>query len=407
MTSDALTPVVREEWGRLVALLLARYGRVDLVEDALGDAVEAAARSWPGDGVPGNPAGWLFTAARRRMIDRLRAEATATRHQSELIRSADEAELGVPDMGEVTDDLLRLVLMCAHPALAPEAASALSLRLVLGVPTAEVARLFLVSEPTMAARITRAKRRIAGAGIPFAIPDAAVLPDRLDTVAQVAYLAFTAGYAPGSGPDLLRPKTSGEAIRLTRVTLGLCPNEPVLVALLALMLFQHSRRDARATNGRLVLLGDQDRSLWHHEEISEARSLLGTPTLAGPITRQAASYTLQARIAAEHALAPTAEQTRWERIVELYDLLLAVAPTPGARLARAVAVAENLGPAAGLAALEDAELPQSHRTSAVRAELLARAGDSTAARAAYDQAIAATSNDVERAHLVSRRDSLG
>ena len=307
----------------------------------------------------------------------------------------------------VEDDLLRLVLMCRHPALAPEAASALSLRLVLGVPTADIARLFLLNETTMAARITRAKKRIVGAGIPFGVPDASALPDRLDTVAHTAYLAFTAGYSPGSGPDLLRADLAGEAVRLGRTVLGLRPDEPVLVALLALMLFQHSRRDARVVDGRLVLLADQDRRQWHDEEIDEARRLLDHPSLREPISAQAAAYALQARIAAEHALAVTPEETRWHRIVGLYDLLLELTPTPAARLARAVAVGEDRGPVAGLAALEGVEIPASHRPAAVRAELLSRAGDVDAARAAYDQAIAACRNDVERTFLLGRRAELG
>jgi RNA polymerase sigma-70 factor (ECF subfamily) len=259
----------------------------------------------------------------------------------------------------------------------------------------------------MAARITRAKKRIVGAGIPFAVPDAGALPDRLDTVAQTAYLAFTAGYSPGSGPDLLRADLAGEAVRLARTVLGLRPDEPVLLGLLALVLLQHSRRDARVVDGQLVLLADQDRRRWHVGEVEEAVRLLAHPALRGPVTVQAASYTLQARIAAEHALSPSAEETRWDRIVGLYDVLLGVAPTPSARLARAVAVAEDRGPAAGLAALEGVEVPQSHRPAAVRAELLARAGDTVAARAAYDQAIAACGNEVERAHLEARRQSLG
>ena len=261
-------------------------------------------------------------------------------------------------------------------------------------------------EPTMAARITRAKKRIVGAGIPFAVPDASVLPGRLDTVAQTAYLAFTAGYAPGNGPDLLRADLSGEAIRLARVVLGLRPDEPALVALLALMLLQHSRRDARARDGRLVLLADQDRTRWHHDEVAEATRLLAAPCLTGPLTPLAASYVVQARIAAEHATAPSAADTRWDRVVGLYDLLLQVAPSPSARLARAVAIAEHLGPAAGLDALEGLEIPDSHRPAAVRAELLSRAGDADAARAAYDQAIAACRNAVEREFLVGQRAAL-
>ena len=200
---------MRQEWGRLVALLLSQFRRLDLVEDALGDAVEAASRTWPVDGTPDNPAGWLMTAARRRVLDRLRTEGVAQRKLPMLLTDAEHRQEGARTMADsgshVEDDVLRLVLMCAHPALAPEAAGALSLRLVLGVPTADIARLFLVPEPTMAARITRAKKRIVGAGIPFAVPDAAVLPDRLDIVAQTAYLAFTAGYAPGTGPTCCVP----------------------------------------------------------------------------------------------------------------------------------------------------------------------------------------------------------
>ncbi len=405
-----LEQVVREEWGRLRARLLARYRRLDLVEDALADAVEAASRTWPTDGVPANPAGWLMTAAGRRVVDRLRTEAVVRRTEPLLVLDATHRQSGSRTMadtgGLVEDDLLRLVLMCAHPALAPEAAAALSLRLVLGVPTPDIARLFLVSESTMAARITRAKKRIVGAGIPFAVPDASVLPDRLDTLAQTAYLAFTAGYSPGPGPDLLRADLAGEAVRLVRVARGLRPEEPVLVALLALSLLQHSRRDARLREGRLVLLADQDRGRWHRDEIDEALGLLAHPALAGPMGPIAASYALQARIAAEHARAEDAGRTRWDRIVATYDLLLQVAPSPSARLARAVAVAEDLGSAAGLAALEGLEIPGSHRPAAVRAELLRRDGQIDAARAAYDQAIAACGNDVERAFLVEQRAGL-
>ena len=408
--SDVLATTVREEWGRLTALLLARYRRLDLVEDALGDAVEAAARTWPVDGVPDKPAAWLHTAASRRVIDRLRTEATAQRVQPLLVMEATRVGGGqvMADPGAlVEDDLLRLVLMCAHPSLATDSASALSLRLVLGVPTPDIARLFLVPEATMAARLTRAKKKIVGAGVPFGVPDASVLPDRLDSVARVAYLAFTAGYSPGTGADLLRAPLSGEAIRLARSVLAMRPDEPVLVALLALMLFQHSRRDARVRDGRLVLLPDQDRERWHHHEIAEAQALLGSAALRGPITVQTAAYTIQARIAAEHALPTSTATTRWEHVVGLHDLLLTVAPTPSSRLARAVAVAEAQGPAAGLAALEGVEIPTTHRVAAVRAELLARSGDVDAARAACDQAIAGCRNDVEIAHLRERRQSLG
>lgn len=406
-----LERVVREEWGRLTAMLLAQHRRIDLVEDALADAVEAAARTWDRDGTPANPAAWLHTAARRRILDRLRAEAMHLRKIPLLVTDAEHRPPvgAMADPGDVVeDDLLRLVLMCAHPALAPEAASALALRLVVGVGTADIARLFLVPESTMAARLTRAKKKVVAAGIPFAVPDTADLPSRLDTVAQVAYLGFTAGYAPGSGPDLLRADLAGAAISLARVTLSLRPSEPVLVALLALMLLQHSRRDARIDKAsQLVLLRDQDRSLWHHSEIAQAIQLVNSPTLQGPMTPQAASYAIQATIAAEHALAPTSAETNWPASVASYDLLLRVGPSPATRLARAVAIAEAEGPEAGLRAMADVTMLGSHRPDAVRAELLARCGDHHAARAAYDVALTLCHNATERAHLEQRRRALG
>jgi predicted RNA polymerase sigma factor len=408
----ALEAVVRGEWGRLTSLLLAQFRRLDLVEDALGDAVEAAARRWPDDGVPDNPPAWLLTAARRRVVDRLRAESMAQRKVPLLVTDAERREDGARTMADpgdlVEDDLLRLVLMCTHPALATESACALALRLVLGVSTHDIGRLFLVTEPTMAARITRAKKKVVTAGIPFAVPAPGDLPERLETVAQTAYLAFTAGYAPGSGPDLLRAELAGEAIRLVRVVLALRPGEPVLVALLALMLLQHSRRDARVgPDGRLVLLDDQDRGRWRRDEIEEALLLLSEPALAGPVSPVAAAYVVQARIAAEHATAAEPDETRWDRIVDHYDLLLELTPSPSARLARAVAVAQAEGPGAGLAALDGIEIVGSHRVDAVRAELLVRAGRVEEARAAYDAAIAACRNEAERAHLVERRDQSG
>lgn len=408
---EALARVVREEWGRLVALLLARFRRLDLVEDALGDAVEAAARTWPVQGVPDNPAAWLNTTASRRMLDRLRAEAMRQRRAPLLVTEADAAQgrdgaMADPG-GLVEDDVLRLVLMCTHPALAPEAASALTLRLVLGVSTYDIARLFLVPEPTMAARITRAKKRIVAAGIPFAVPGVDMLPDRLDTVAQTAYLAFTAGYAPGSGPDLLRADLVGESVRLVRVVLALRPGAPVLVALLALMLLQHSRRDARVgQDGELVLLADQDRTRWHRAEIDEALALLRSLGPVRTVSLQAAAYVVQARIAAEHATAPTGQATRWDRIVQHYDVLLEVMPSPAARVARAVAVAEARSPEAGLLALEDLEVPGSHRLAAVRAELLSRAGRTQEARTAYQEAIGLCRNEKELEHLRERLDAL-
>ncbi len=411
VTSDeALAEVVREEWGRLTSLLLAQFRRLDLVEDALGDAVEAAARTWPRDGTPDRPAAWLMTTARRRVLDRLRAEAVAQRRVPLLLVDAREgggAPMADPG-GLVEDERLRLVLMCCHPALSAEVASALALRLVVGVTTADIARLFLVPEPTMAARLTRGKRKIVTAGIPYAVPDAADLPGRLDTVAQTAYLAFTAGYAPGSGPDLVRAGLAGEAVRLVRVTLAQCPDEPVLLALLALLLLQHSRRDARVDSaGRLVLLPDQDRSRWHRDEVAEALGVLGRMP-PHPTSALAESYRLQALVAVEHATAATASDTRWDVICARYAQLVALNPAPSVRLAAAVALAERDGPHAGLAALADLDeaMPHSHRLPSVRGELLARAGEDAAAVEALDVAIARCGNDVERDHLTRRRAEL-
>jgi predicted RNA polymerase sigma factor len=401
----AVEDVWRDEWGRLLALLVARYRRLDLAEDGLADAFEAAARTWPIDGVPANPAAWLLVAARRRITDRLRAEAVANRKLPLLAVEAgvaEEAQRSMADPGEgggVADERLRLVLLCAHPALPPEAAAALTLRLVLGVPTDDLARLFLVRTSTMAARLTRARKRLAGAS--FAVPSGSELADRVRVVSDVAYLAFTAGYAPGSGPDVLRADVAGEAIRLVRVLRDLLPEPDTEVdALLALMLLQHSRRDARVESGRLVLLPDQDRSRWHADEIAEAVTLLTPLTDAAP-----APYLLQALVAAEHAIALTADETDWSRIVARYDELLGLGDSPVVRLNRAVAVGEADGPLAGLAALDgltSEELP-GHRLPAARAELLARAGRTDEARTAYDEAVERCANEAERAHLEERR----
>ena len=401
--------VWREEWGRLLALLVARYRRLDLAEDGLADAFEAAARTWPGDGVPTNPGAWLLVAARRRITDRLRAEAVANRKLPLLAVESDlaeEAQRTMADPGErggVADERLRLVLLCAHPSLPREAAAALTLRLVLGVSTEDLARLFLVRTSTMAARLTRARKRLAGRA--FEVPAGPELAERVRVVSDVAYLSFTAGYAPGSGPDVLRADVAGEAIRLVRVLREVLPEpDPEVDALLALMLLQHSRRDARVDEGRLVLLPDQDRSRWHVGEIAEAVELL-TPHTHAP----AAPYLLQALVAAEHAIAPRPEDTDWSRIVARYDELLALGDSPVVRLNRAVAVGEADGPQAGLAALAGLspdDLP-GHRLPATRAELLARAGRPDDARAAYDEAIAKCANEAELTHLEERRATLG
>lgn len=449
--TDPVETAFRDQWGRILALLVARYQRLDLAEDGLADAFEAATRTWADDGAPANPAAWLLTAARRRILDRLRAEAVAARKEPLIVveeslrHQALEVAL-LPDdrpasggavhpgdptgVGHLRDERLRLVLLCAHPALAPEAAAALSLRLVLGVPTAEIARLFLVPEATMAARLTRAKRRLAAVGAPFALPGPDRLGARVAVVASVAYLAFTAGYAPGTGDEVVRASLAEPAIRLVRVVRSLLPERPVLDALLALMLLQHARRLARVSvDGGLVLLPDQDRSLWRHDEIAEGLAVLKPlleqeselwPAGAGPVresesagtvvpdpaeARLAREYFLQALVAAEHAAAPTADTTPWDRIASHYAALEELTGSPVVRLNRAVAVAEVDGPAAALALLDglDERLPRSHRLPAARAELLVRADRTAAALAEYDRALALCGNDRERAHLEHRR----
>jgi len=409
---DALLGVVwRDEWGRLLALLVAQYRRLDLAEDGLGDAFESAARTWPRDGVPTNAAAWLLTAARRRVIDRLRTEAVAARTLPALAVEADlqeRAERTMADAGEVpVDERLRLVLLCAHPSLPPEHAAALTLRLVLGVSTEDIARLFLVSTPTMAARLTRARKRLAGAA--FEVPSGPALVDRVGAVAAIARLAFTAGYAPGSGAEVLRADVAGEAIRLVRVlrtTLkesgATVPDElsRELDALLALMLLQHARRDARVRydgdRPRLVLLPDQDRSRWRADEIAEALALLDPHVLA-----PGSPYLLEALVAAEHAVATGPAATDWARIAARYAELEELTRSPVVRLNRAVAVAEADGPLAGLALLDGLDLP-GHRLPAVRGELLRRAGREPEARAALARALELCGNDAERAHLEER-----
>ncbi|SDK36768.1 RNA polymerase sigma-70 factor, ECF subfamily [Nocardioides sp. YR527] len=405
-----LETLLREEWGRLLALLVAQFRRLDLAEDGLADAFEAAARRWPVDGEPDNGPAWLLTSARRRIVDRMRSEEVLARKMPLLVVDAGLTQEALQVMATVpagaggetiTDERLRLVLLCAHPTLSREAAAALTLRLVLGVSTEDIGRLFLQSKATMAARLTRARKRLAGAR--FEVPtDLDDLADRVGIVAEVAYLAFTAGYAPGTGPDVVRSDLAGEAIRLARVLMTVLPGpDPEIDALLALMLLQHSRRDARiGPDGALVLLPDQDRTRWRTDEITEALSILTPLAHSAP-----APYLLQALIAAEHAVAPTSETTAWDRIVERYDELLALRDTPVVRLNRAVAVAEAEGAEAGLKALESVALP-GHRLPAVRAQLLERSGRHLDAIEAYAEAIALCTHSPERADLDRRRAAL-
>lgn len=415
---EPLEVVWRDEWGRLLALLVAQTRRLDLAEDALADAFERAAKTWPEAGMPDNPPAWLMTAAKRRVLDRLRAEAVAAKKQPLLV-----VEKGRP---AESDDLLRLVLLAAHPALSEEAGAALTLRLVLGISTGDIARLFLVPEPTMAARLTRARKKVVSAGVPLAIPDDEVLPQRLETVARVAYLAFTAGYAPGSGENVVRAELAGEAIRLVRLVRAAgrpAADSPALRALLALMLLQHARRDARvAADGSLVLLPKQDRTRWHRDEIDEGLALLGEFTggsryaLVPRATRPAlavesalaAEYVLQALIGAEHARPAQPSDTDWLAIADYYRQLEQLTGSPVVRLNRAVAVAEagDLDNALSLLDGLGEALPHLHRLPAVRGELLARAGRHTEAAAEFDRAIERCANDPEREQLRSRRAAL-
>ncbi len=394
----------RDEWGRLLSLLVSRTRRLDLAEDALSEAFARAWGRWPAEGVPANPSGWLYTTAYRQLIGRLRAEAIAGRKAPLLaVRPGwvppDDAQ------EELGDDRLELILLCCHPALPRESRSALALRLILGIPTEQIARLFLVSTPTMAARLTRAKKKIAVAGIPMVTPLEEELGNRLDEVCRTIYLAFTAGYSPGRGPDLLRADLSGDAVRLAIVLHDLVPGATQVQGMLALLVLQHARRDAREHGGRLVTLANQDRSIWRHDEIRRGLALVGE---LPPQDGYGDELRLQALIAAEHARAPTAAATDWNTISRHYNDLEARTGSAIIRLNRAVAVAEVDGPEAGLILLAglDALLHDDHRVAAVRAELAQRAGDAALARASYLRALALCTNDVESAHLEARLDEL-
>lgn len=403
MTSPehAIDGLYRAEWGRLLSLLVARTRRLDLAEDALGEAFARAASRWPGDGVPANPSGWLYTTAYRHILGRLRAEAIAGRKAPLLAVGAGWVAPEEP-RDDLADERLQLILLCCHPALPRESQSALALRLILGVSTAEIARLFLVPVPTMAARLTRAKKKIVVAGIPLAAPVADELRSRLDEVCRTIYLAFTAGYTPGAGEQLLRTDLAGEAVRLAIVLHDLIRDAPQIRAMRALLVLQHSRRDTRERNGRLVILPDQDRSRWHADEIHDGLELLAE---VGVTDGYAEELRLQALIAGEHARAPVAEATDWHAIAHHYADLESLTGSPVVRLNRAVAVAEAEGPDAGLELLAalDVQLPGNHRLFAVRGELARRAGDLSDARRCFGEAIELCDNEVELAHL---RDQL-
>lgn len=400
---DAVARLVREEGTRVLATLVRVTGSIDLAQDAAQDAVVRALETWPRDGVPDNPRGWLLVTAKRRAIDIVRREAGRAGKEAEAMTVADPPPDPTPEPPEVVrDDLLRLVFTCCHPCLSVEAQVALALRTLGGLTTAEVARGLMVPEATMAKRLTRAKQKIAQAGIPYRVPAAEELPDRLTGVAATVYLIFNEGYAAAAGADLVRVAMTAEAIRLARLLVELMPDEPTALGLLALLLLHDARRETRIDGaGRPVLLADQDRARWDAKSIKEGVELVGVALRRTPDRPD--RYVVQAAIAACHAVAPGYAETNWNAVISWYDVLLTVQDTAVVRLNRAAAVAERDGPAAGLAlvdAIEDlAAYPWWH---ASRAELLHRIGRTDAARAAYQRALELGMSDPQAEHLRRR-----
>ncbi len=401
--------VFRAEYGRAVAVLTRVFGSIEVAEDAVQEAFAAAVATWPTAGRPPAPAGWIITTARRRAIDHLRREASRDDRQAQaaLIHAQGEpgqwSESGTEE-GSVPDERLRLIFTCCHPALNRAAQVALTLRLLGGLSTAEIARSFLVSETTMGQRLVRAKAKIRDANIPYRVPREAELPDRLRAVLAVVYLIFSEGYAASYGQQLVRDDLCAEAIRLGRLLAQLMPDDPEVLGLLALMLLTQARRDARTTaDGALVQLADQDRGRWDAELIREGHAIVRACLRRD----QPGPYQIKAAVSAVHTDARTAEATDWDQVVRLYDQLLVFDPSPVVELHRAVAVAETDGPAVALALVDRLDLDAYYLLHAVRGDLLGRLGRDQEAAAAFAAAIERTGNQAERDHLARRMAELG
>ena len=399
---DQVDAVYRSESRQVFATLIRLLGDFNLAEEAMHEAFTVAVEQWPHDGMPANPRSWLVSVGRFKAIDTIRRRVRFDASLSELAQRLNSSDTDIKEDEDVEDDRLRLIFTCCHPALSPEAQVALTLREVCGLKTEEIASAFLIAPPTLAQRIVRAKAKIRDAHIPYQVPSRTDLPERLDTVLQVIYLVFNEGYAASSGASLTRTDLSAEAIRLGRLIMELLP-EPDVIGLLALMLLQESRRTARTSStGDLILLEDQDRSLWSQEQISE-----GTGLVQQAIASQGfGSYTLQAAIAAVHAEAPSAAATDWAQIVALYDVLARVEPSPIVHLNRAVAVAMQDGPLAGLhlidAIFAQGNLANYHLAHAARADLCRRLNKTADARDAYQQALTLVKQESERRFLERR-----